>query len=233
MKKFVLVMVFVLLTALFIAFNYLLWDRESREKELKNLEYANASNNASISAQKREINSLEEENRNQQDKIVQLEHDKNRLIQEKSAVASERDKSDAALKERIMFINMLKQYADLKALSEPVTKWVEALNQGKYEEAYKLEYEGVPEQERTESLGLYTKEMKTTIRKIEIGEIKLDMLRGSGNGDIYLEVRLNVKLTGDANNANVRYAEGVNEKYIKIEYSYENKAFVISAIYNM
>ena len=35
MKKFILVMVFVFITALFIAFNYLLWDRESKITDIK------------------------------------------------------------------------------------------------------------------------------------------------------------------------------------------------------
>ena len=233
MKKLILGMVFVLLTALIIAFNYLLLDRESREKELENLEYANASNNASINAQKREISSLEEENVSLEDKIEQLEHDKDQLMQEKNAITSEKVKTEAALQERVRFINTLKQYADIKALSEPVTKLVEALNQGKYEEAYELEYAAVLEKDRLVSLTAYTEEMKNTIQKIEISEVKLDKLRGSGNGDIFLEVRLNVKLVENADKASARYLEGINDKYVKIEYSYEKNAFIISQINNM
>lgn len=233
MKKLILGMVFVLLTALFIAFNYLLWDRESREKELKNLEYANASNNVSINAQKREISNLEEENSSLGDKIGQLEHDKEQLIQDKIVLASERDGTEAALQERVRFINALKQYADIKVLSEPVAKWVEALNQGKYEEAYELEYAAVLEQDRLVSLTAYTEEMKSTIRKIELSEVKLDKLRGSGNGDIFLEVRLNVKLAENADKVSDRYTEGINDRYVKIEYSYEKNAFIISGINNV
>lgn len=230
MKKLILVMVFVLLAALFIAFNYLLLERESRENELKNLEYANASNIASISAQKREIDSLVEGNRSLGDKIEKLESEKDQLLQDKNALSSERDKTGLTLQEKINFINILKQYTDIKALSEPVTKWAEALNQGKYEEAYALEYAGVLMQDRKVSLTAYTEEMKNTIRKIEIGEVKLDKLRGSSSGDIFLEVRLNVKLAEEANKSSARYMEGVNDLYIKIEYSNEDKAFIISAI---
>ncbi len=233
MKKLILGMVFVLLTALFIGFNYLLWDKESREKELKNLEYANASNNASISAQKREIGALEEENRNLENEIERLENETNQLNQDKSALASERDKAGVTLQEKINFINALKQFSDLKVLSEPVTKWAEALNQGKYEEAYEFEYAGVLEKDRTVSQSAYSEEMGNTIRKIEIGEVKLDKLRGSGNGEIFLEVRLNVKLPEDAGKTAARYKEGINDRYFKIEYLYEKKIFIISSISNM
>lgn len=232
MKKLILGMVFVLLTALFIGFNYLLWDRESRENELKNLENANASNNASISAQKREIGSLEEENSNQKEEIERLENENEKLLQDKIELASERDEVGVTLQERINFINALKLYADIKTLSEPVTKWVEALNQGKYEEAYEFEYAGVLNQARKVSLAEYTEEMKNTIRKVEIGEVKLDKLRGSGNGEIFLEVRLNIKLAEDTSKAFSRYIEGANDMYIKVLYSYEKKAFIISTISN-
>ncbi len=230
MKKLILIMVFMLLTALFIAFNYLLWDRESREKELKNLEYANASNNASISAQKREISSLEEENGNLNEKIEQLQNERNQLIEDKAAIASERDQSNTALQEKINFINTLKQYADIKTLSEPLTKWAEALNQGKYEEAYVLEYAGALQQNNAVSLDEYTNEMKNTVKKIEITEVKLDKLRGAGNGEIYLEARLNVKLAEGADKASPRFTEGINVKYIKLDYSYEKRTFIITSI---
>ena len=233
MKKLILVMVFVLLTAFFIAFNYLLWDRESRENEIKNLEYANADKNANISAQKREIDGLDEEIKSLGDHIEQLENENDQLILDKSTLASEQDKANAALKERVNFINILKQYADIKALSEPVTKWTEALNQGDFEEAYELEYAGVLEQNRTVSLTSYVEEMKNTIRKVEISEIKLDKLRGIGSGEIFLEVRLVVKLVEDTGIVSSRYSEGINDKYIKIEYSNEKKAFIISAINNV
>lgn len=232
MKKLILGMVFVLLTALFIGFNYLLWDRESREKELENLENVNASNNANISAQKREISTLEEENNNLGEEIKRLEDDKEQLLQDKAALSSEKDKSEAVLQEKVNFINALKQYADINMLSEPVTKWVEALNQGKYEEAYELEYAAVLDKDRTVSLAEYTEAIKNTVKKIEIGEVKLDKLRGAINGEIFLEVRLNIKLAEDANKAAPRFTEGVNDMYIKVLYSFEKKAFIISTINN-
>lgn len=52
MKRFFLVMVCAILIAVFIAFNYLLWDRESKLAEIKNLESVNASYSANISVQK-------------------------------------------------------------------------------------------------------------------------------------------------------------------------------------
>lgn len=233
MKKFILVMVFILLTALFIAFNYLLWDRESKAAEIKSLENTNVSHNASISAQKREIDSLAEEVGSLSDQISQLENEKNQLIDEKNLLAADRDETKAALQERIEFINILKQYADINALSEPVKKWAEALNQGNYEEAYRLEYAGIPAKDRAVSISAYVEEMKSAIRKIEITDVKVDKLRGTGNGDIYLDVRLNVKLAEEADKDSSRFSEGDNDAYIRIDYSADKKEFVIYAINNI
>lgn len=232
MKKLILVMVFVLLTALFIAFNYLLLERENRENDIKSLEFANANNTANINAQKREIESLNEENRKQRERIDQLVTEKDQLNQENVSLNSEKENINETLQERINFINTLKQYADIKVLSEPVTKWVEALNQGKYEEAYALEFTAVPLKDRKVTLAAYSENAKNTIRKIELTEVKVDKLRGSGNGDIYLEVRLGVKLVEGANASTARFSEGENSIYVKIGYSNEDKVFIITGITN-
>lgn len=233
MKKFILVMVFVLLTALFIAFNYLLWDRESKVTELKNLEYEQASYNADINARKREIDALEDEAGRLQDQYEKLEMENNRLNEEKNELNADWIKSRETLQERIDFINVLKQHADINVLSEPVVKWAGAVNQGNYEEAYGLEYEGVAVQDRSIGLVAYAEEMENTITRIDITEVKLDKLRGLGTGDIYLNVRLDVKLAEETKQQSPRFAQGDNEVYVRIDYSYSKKSFVITSINNM
>jgi cell division protein FtsB len=230
MKKFILVMVFAFITALFIAFNYLLWDRESKITDIKNLEYTNASYSANISAQKREINTLEEEVAGLSDQINQLKNEKRQLNEEKNGLIADLNKKEEELRERISFINIIKQHVNIDIISQPVVKWVEALNHGDFEEAYALEYAGVSAKDRPISLDAYIESITGTIKKIEITDIKIDKLRGAGNGEIYLEVRLDVKLDEDAEDKSARFSEGENEIYIKIDYSNEKKEFVISAI---
>ena len=232
MKKLVLVMVFVLLTAVFIAFNYLLWDRESREADLKDLAYQNANYKTDISAKTREIESLGKQIDNLENKIAQLESDKDQLALDKNGLAEQKNSVDAALRDKINYINTIKQFVDIKVLSEPLTLWADALNQGKYEDAYELEYAAVPSAERTVTLSEYTDEMQKTVKKIEINEVKLDKLRGSSEGEIFLEVRLTVKLAEGADKNNSRFSEGLNEKYVKIDYSVQEKAFMISSMSN-
>ncbi len=230
MKKFILVMVFVLLAALFVAFNYLLWDRESKVTELKDLENANAGNNAMINSQKREIENLVEENNKLNSRIDQLDMDNKQLAQDNSSIKSDRDNKAAGLEDRIKFINSLKQIVDLKILTEPLTKWADAINQENYEGAYAVEYAGVPLKDRNVDLKTYSEEIKKTIRRIEIIDVKLDPVRGSGDGDLYLDVKLSVKLAEGADMSVSRFVEGENSTYVRFDYSTDQKAFVISGI---
>ncbi len=230
MKKFILVMVFALLIALFIAFNYLIWDRESKLAEIKNLETVNASYDSSISVHKREINTLEEEVGGLRDQIEKLQQEKAQLQKEREQAASDRNHTEELLRDRIDFINILKEQADIQFFAKPVTMWAEAVNNGSFEEAYSIEYEGLQAKDRTVSLSAYIEQMKASVTKIEIVDIKVDKLRGSGNGDIYLDIRFNVKLVENADVLNSRFTDGENEMYVKVDYSKAKKAFIISSM---
>ncbi len=230
MKKFILVMVFVLLIALFIAFNYLLWDRESKAAEIKNLLSVSTSNDASISAQKREISALVDEVSGLKDQIEQLEKDKQQLQKEKEAASVEFERAESNLRDRIDFINILKEHSNIESLSKPIIAWAEALTQGNFEDAYDIEYAAVPEKDRSVKLNAYIDQMTSAVSRVEITEVKLDKLRGAGNGEIYLFVKYNVKLVENAETANLKFSDGENEMYVKIDYSKEKKSFIISSM---
>ncbi|HPZ06264.1 MAG TPA: hypothetical protein PK423_09570, partial [Clostridiales bacterium] len=163
MKKFILVMVSALLIALFIAFNYLLWDRESKLAEIRNLESVNASYSASVSVHKREINTLEEEVKSLNNQITQYRDEIDTLLQERDQAISDRLQEEATLKAKVDFINVLKEHTDIQVLSRPVVLWAEAVNNGSFDEAFDIEYEGVPPRERTVSLSTYVEPMKATV----------------------------------------------------------------------
>lgn len=230
MKKFILVMVSALLIALFIAFNYLLWDRESKLAEIRNLESVNASYSASVSVHKREINTLEEEVKSLNNQITQYRDEIDKLLQERDQAISDRLQEEATLKAKVDFINVLKEHTDIQVLSRPVVLWAEAVNNGSFDEAFDIEYEGVPLRERTVSLSTYVEQMKATVERIEINEIKVDRLRGYGTGDIYLNVRFSVRLVEDADISSSRFSDGENEMYVKLDYSKDKKAFIISSM---
>jgi len=230
MKKFILVMVFAVLIALFIAFNYLVWDRENKLAEIRNLESVNESYDASISVHKREVSSLEAEVNSLKEQIEKLESEKAQLQKERDIAVADKDQTEETLRERINFINALKEHIDTESLAQPVRSWAEAVNNGDFEQAYYIEYEGVAVKDRTVSLSTYVEEMKASVSKIEITDIKVDKLRGSGYGDIYLDVTCNVRLADNADTLKSRFSEGENEIYVKVDYSRDNKTFIISSM---
>ncbi len=219
MKKLTLVMVFVLLTALLIGFNYLLLDRESKEQAIKNLENVSASNSSNISAQKREISSLEEENRTLLNELDQIKKENERLNKAVDSANAEKDGVREELINRTDFVNNIKQFLNTEAISKPFADYVAALNQEDYAKAYELEFAGVLIKNRTTNIDEYTQAMKNAAPKIEVLEVKLDNQRGLENGEIYLAARLAIKLSEKSDNSFSWFNEGENLVYVKIGYS--------------
>ena len=229
MKKLVLAMVFILLMALFIAFNYLLWDRENRVKELKDLEFANANNSASMSLQNREIKSLEDENNNLQLKVNKLESDQELLTKSKNELSVEKDRLGGVLTGKNDLLNALKQISDMKELEQPVKKWVDAINVGDYSVAYELEYASLVSYGSPPSTFEYSENLKNNIKSFNMKSIKLDTDKGVDDGEIVLDMELEVKLLDKA--ASQVYTDGLNEKFVKIGYDTAKKEFIILQIY--
>jgi hypothetical protein len=230
MKKLVLAMVFILLMALFIGFNYLLWDRESKVKELKSMEYDNASNNASINAQTREIKSLEDENGKLQARITELENSQKQLLQNNSQLAGEKDQINQTLVQKIEMINKLKQNTDPKVFEAPIKSWIEAINTGKYSDAYQIEYNSFIKQNNTGNLNDYMNNLKDTIKNMEFKSAKLDVEAGKDTGEVYIDVTFDVKLVENANLEDTRFDNGLNERYFKLDYVPEKDDFIIADI---
>ncbi len=230
MKKLVLIMVFVLLMAVFIAFNYLLVDRESKINDLESLKYANASSTDEINAKNREIKRLETEINQYETDSLNLEREKEQLSQKN--LQMENDKAAEAQKasHRIDILNFLIQNADIGLFAAPVKKWVEAMDTGDYAEAYRLQYEKASLQSRQESLEDYTETLKDNIKSIKIKEVLLDKEAGKTEGEIVLTVSLDVKLTENAKPEVPRFTEGLNEMKVKLDYDAVLNEFVIIEI---
>jgi cell division protein FtsB len=232
MKKLALIMVFVLLMALFIAFNYLLWDRENSEKAMSDLQNANASNNASISAQNREIKSLGEENTALQSKIDQLENDQKLMRENLDKVSAEKDQANLTLNEKISMLNAMKQFVDTKPLQTPVKEWADALDAGKYDEAYELEYGSLDVQKRPMTLAQYSENLEKNLKRINLKSTELDTERGSDTGEIYLAATLEVTLADNADKTLATFKDGQNIRYFKLVYNSRTNTFEIAGIFS-
>lgn len=223
-------MVFVLLIALFIAFNYLLWDRESKANEIKSLEYTNATNSASINSQNREIKQLEDENNKFQADMDQLERDKELLQQKNMQLESEKLQTELETRHKIDIINVLKQNADIKVFETPARNWAEAVNSGNYAEAYKLEFNNPANQDKPISQSDYSDNFKNTVKSIKIKEIKLDPDAGKPEGKIILAAVLEVELVENADAESSRFVHGLNQVNFTLDYEASKNEFYIVEI---
>lgn len=230
MKKLVLIMVCVLLMALFIAFNYLLWDRESKVNELKNLESLNASNNANINSRDREIKSLEEDNNKLQTTITELGDDKEQLIKKNSQLEKDKAQTEQKMAHKIEIINILKENTDIKIFQAPAQKWIEAVDAGKYEEAYGLEYPKSSLQNPPITLEQYKDAFVNTVKSIKFKEVKLEKELGKLDGVIIITVTVEVKVPENADLSNARFTDGLNDINFGLEYDNINKEFYITSI---
>ncbi len=230
MKKLVLIMVFVLLMALFIAFNYLLWDRESKVNELKSLEYNNASYLADITSQSRDIKRLENENNEYISDISKLEKEKEQLAQKNLQLESDKNQETGKTGHKIDIINILKQSVDIKLFGAVVEKWVEAVSTGNYPEAYRLEYDKASLQSKQPSLEDYTNALKSNVKSIKLKELILEKEQGKAEGEIILKAALEVKLTEKPEQDFTRFADGLNEMKFKLDYDAALNEFYILEI---
>jgi hypothetical protein len=230
MKKLVLVMVCVLLMALFIAFNYLLWDRESKINELRNLENLNANNNALVNSRDKEIKSLEDEKNKLQNEITVLGDDKDQLIQKNSQLDNDKKQIEQKAAHKIEILNILKENVDIKIFQAPLQKWIDAVNAGKYDEAYKLEFPTTTLQEPSVTLEEYSEILKNTVKSIKLKEAKLDTELGVTEGEIFIAASLEVKTVENADLTNARFVDGLNNINYSLDYDNINKEFFITSI---
>lgn len=228
MKKLVLAMVSILLMALFIAFNYLLWDRENRVKEMNKLELENAGNNTTMSSQLREIKSLEEDNNSLQIKISQLQEEQSRLNRSIDTLNKDAKDLESRLSSKTDMLNVLKGIGDIKVFEQPVKAWVEAINAGEYDKAYEYEFASIAANGTPPGALQYAENLKNTVKSISLKSAKIDEDRGKGEGEIYLDVELDVKLVNK--DAPKGFTEGVNQRVVKLGYDASKKEFTIAQI---
>ncbi len=230
MKKLVLFMVFVLLMTLFIAFNYLLWDRDSKIKEMTNLQSLNAGKSISLDAQDREIEKLEKDKESLQSTIEALENEKKQMMTEINQLTSEKGIINRELINKIDLLNILRKTADLEEFSTPVRQWVDAVNAGEYEAAYNLEFSSALFNEDTVTSQEYSNNLKTTVKSIKFKSYRLDEEKGLSEGDIYLIVTLEVELLPDADPDLSKYRDGLNDITVRIDYNSELNRYFIGDI---
>lgn len=232
MKKLVLVMVSALIIIIFIAFNYLLWDSENKEKDIENLKYLNINNNSRINAYERDIKTLEEEVKQYKALLEKADSENKSLLDEKLQLENEKLKQEELYEQKLELINILKQQVDLKPLEEPIIKWLEAIDSGDYDIAYKLLKRQRANQYSAPSLEEFKKNYKNSINGMSLKSTKLavDDVPDEMKGLIVFEVLIDVSMVETAEKNSDGFEAGENKRFITVDYDKENKTWVIIGI---
>lgn len=138
MKKFVLVVISIILLTILIAFNYLLWDRQNKLNSIEKLERSEASKNASINVLGREIDRLQEENKGLNQKILSLQNDYSQLQKSNKELVEENISIKDNYTKAISLLLQLSKHADKSIFIDVVSKWSDKINSKSYNEAYAM-----------------------------------------------------------------------------------------------
>ncbi len=235
MKKLVLLMVSALVLTIFISFNYLLWfrgeqitDYQDRIKKIEEQQamkenIANSNNNyylGQILEKNREIEYLNKE-------IERLKSDSNRLEQELQLGTTD-------LKRKSAVINKLKVQSDLEPLKAVITTWIELIDKGMYENAYRLQnnlLDGASmSQEAAKNLSEFTDKYRKNIKNVSVKSIELlsEGFTDDKKGDIVFKVSIDVKKP--ENSDYNEFLEGINTLYFGMTVDQSGNRWIISSI---
>lgn len=235
MKKLVLLMVSALVLTIFISFNYLLWFRGEQitdyQNKIKKLEEQLTAKdnlaNTNISYYTQQVTEKNSEIDYLNREIESLKSDSNKLEQDLQLGATDSVRKSAV-------INKLKMQADLEPLKTIITSWVELIDGGMYENAYRLQnnlFNGASmSQEAAKSLSEFTDKYKRNIKNVSVKSIDLisEGFTDDKKGDITFKVSIDVKKP--ENSRYNEFVEGINTLYFGMTVDQSGSRWIISSI---
>jgi len=242
MKKIILIIFFSLVIAVFVSFNYLLWERESREKDIKNLQDINSSNSITINILNRQLENLDNSLKIKDESINRLNEENNKLKKDLEKLNQDYLESIKVItrkNETISYFYENLQNINPDVIEAPIKKWAEYINNGDYESAYKTFY--VNKEEEKETFADFTNKYKDKVKSIEIKSIAfcnneienqygVSMLQ---KGDVFFTVELDVKLVENVNDKDVLFINGSNHKIFGLQYNTKENKWHISNIFEI
>jgi len=229
-------MIFVLIIIVFIGLNYLLWERETRERNIKNLQEINAGNSITINTLNRQLENLNNALALKEENIRKLEEENSNLKKQIDKLNQDIIKTNNTILQKNILINYL--YGNLKSGTPEtvIKKWAEYINNKDYISAYHTWY---PENgEQNETLEEFTSKYEGIIDNIKIDLIELY----SGNfeefpanelmleGDLFFLVKADVRLREEAADNNAVYEQGENNILFALKYNNSENNWYIAAL---
>jgi predicted RNase H-like nuclease (RuvC/YqgF family) len=219
-----------MLMTVFIALNYLLWDKEQNTQNIKSLEYKNDDKDATINALGREIKNLEDASKEYNNRIKILESNNSELQNKYDESMQTQQESKELLERKNDIITVLKQQADLKPLEALIKKWAESIDKGQYETAYKIELQHFKDNGEIISLNEYSDSFKKAVKNIKVKAVKLynEEVQGLDDADIVFLVTFDVNKV--ENSESGMFTEGDNDKLFSMTYDKDQGGWIISDI---
>lgn len=212
----------------FIAFNYLLLDREKTTKNIENLKYNNDSQSGAIEVLSNDI-------KNSKDKITGL----NKTIQTLEDSIKELDKTNSELKlneinskisleKKNNLIDKIKVQIGIEPFEEAIKKWADNIDKGQYEVAYEMYPKGDNGLEI--SLEEYSNNFKANIKNLKLKSLKIqtEEVKGVTEGNIVFIATLDLKLIEKPSSTS--YVEGLNERLFAFDYDKTSDKWTITEI---
>lgn len=232
MKKLSLILFCTLLLLFFIAFNYLLWERQSREKDMESLRNLNVENSSKVYTYERQVSALREKNDELNAAKTELEEQINRLSVEKVQLDKEKQDTAEDLERKERVVDKLKQQVDLNILEEPIKKWVEFINKGDYDSAYQLQYGHFISKDEELDSEAFSSLFEDVVKSVSIKSIELFINEESpeSSGNIIFAVILNIEKQEAVDKAADYFRQGENTRYFTIDYDFKQDIWVITSI---
>jgi len=230
MKKLVLILVCTALLTFFIAFDYLLWDREKNTQSIQNLEDSIDSKDATIGALGREIKNLEDYNNQLSNKLKLMEEEKKAQEDKISLLEDSVLELQSQMEQKDKFISTLERFADFSPLESIILDWIAKINEGQYQEAYQLMKLKTNAGDKPLSPDEFAGTWMNSVKTMELASLELspDKARQEKGADILMLAGVNVVVPEEGRGSKLK--EGLNKMYFGVSYDQEKKNWFISVV---
>lgn len=227
MKKLVLVMTCILILTIFMALNYLLWDRENK---IQNFESLNYSKSASIDTLGEKIKNLDDVNKRLNERVNELESNNKALVDKNNQLTQEKSLLQINLDNKTALMDKYKHRLDMKPFEDQIRSWAENIEKGQYDAAFDLQSKDALKADGVDNFNDFANKFRKIIKTVKVKSVKfeLDGLPEDKKDFVVIKAAFDVKKI--ENSGKSIFEDGVNERYFTFAFDPAKNNWVISSI---
>lgn len=224
MKNFVLVVISAIVLTVFIALNYLLWDRETRMKSFENFR---DTQNVNVDSLKRQVDAITKENENLKEKNSEISENVKYIEDGKNKLNIEKDSLRKKLQEANDVIIAVESKIDIKPVEMIVKRWVDGINSRQPEVAYNMQYKNIFSTSSAISIDEFKNVYLKGVASIRLRSVKpyQGKMPEDMSGQLLFTASLEVKM--DSGTGPGFFSDGINEKIFVLKLDQKSNAWVI------